>query len=477
MGDPTGFMKYDRQELNKASVKERVTHYNEFTELLPDTEIRTQGARCMECGIPFCHWGCPISNLIPDFNDLIFKGRWDEAIKVLHETNNFPEVTGRVCPAPCENSCVLSINAPAVSIKNIELAIIERAYDEGWVVPKPPKERTGKKVAVIGSGPAGLACADQLNKAGHFVTVYEKNEDVGGLLRFGIPDFKLEKKIVQRRVNLMRDEGIDFETNTHVGVDIKAEYLKKNFDAVVLAGGAEERRDLKVDGRELKGPYQAMEYLAQQNRVNKGVEFSADERIDAKGKNVIILGGGDTGSDCVGTANRQGAKSIKQFELLPEPPIERDWDNPWPHYANIKRTSTSQEEGCERDYCIMTKSFEGKDGVLKKLNAVRLEFGDKDPATGRRPMKEIEGSEFSVDCDLVFFAMGFLGPVQGGMIEELGVDLDQRGNIKTNDKYMSSVKGVFSAGDMRTGQSLVVRAINEGRAAAFSINEWLSVRK
>ncbi|MBF0385824.1 MAG: glutamate synthase subunit beta [Candidatus Omnitrophica bacterium] len=471
MGDTTGFLKYERKEFGKETVAERLRHYCEFVKYPPEVEMQTQGARCMECGIPFCHWGCPISNLIPDWNDLVYKGKWQEAVKYLQETNNFPEFTGRICPAPCENSCVLSINAPAVAIKNIEVAIIEKAFKEGWIKPNLPKVRTGKAVAVVGSGPAGLACADQLNKAGHTVTVYEKNEDIGGLLRLGIPDFKLDKKIVQRRVDIMAAEGVVFKPNTHVGVDIKAQYLRKNHDAVVLSGGAELPRDLAVPGRELKGIYFAMDYLTQQNRVNKGKQFTA-ERIDARGKNVVVIGGGDTGSDCVGTANRQGAKSVKQFELLPEPPVEREWDNPWPHWAFIKRTSTSHEEGCERHYAVLTKAFTGEGGQVKRLEGIKLEFGQKDHS-GRRPMKEIAGSEFSVNCDLVFLAMGFLGPAKNGMLEELGVEIEKSGNVKSDSNYMTNVPGVFACGDLRRGQSLVVWAINEGRTAALSIDRWL----
>ncbi|MDP8212808.1 MAG: glutamate synthase subunit beta [Candidatus Zapsychrus exili] len=473
MGDIKGFMKYERQDLQKEPVEVRLKHWKEFTKDLSEEELKNQSARCMDCGIPFCHWKCPVTNIIPDFNDFVYQGRWKEAVKRLLETNNFPEFTGRVCPAPCENSCVLAINQPAVTIKNIELAIIEKAYREGWIKPNPPKALSGKKVSVVGSGPAGLACADQLRKFGHKVTVYEKNEDVGGILTLGIPDYKLEKRVVERRIELMCQEGVVFRTGAHVGVDIKLEYLRKRDDAVVLTGGAENARGLNVQGKELKGIYQAMEYLTQQNRVNKGNKIDAKTHIVAKGKDVIVLGGGDTGSDCVGTANRQGAKSVKQFEIMPKPPETRADDNPWPEWANIYRESTSHQEGVEQEYCVMTKALTGDNGKLKKLHAVRLEYGEKDPETGRRGFKEIPGSEFEVDCDLVFLAMGFLGPVKDGMIEELGLELTERGNVRTDDDYKTSVEGIFSAGDMRTGQSLVVKAIDEGRSAAESVNNWL----
>ena len=474
VGDITGFMKYTRQDLTKEPVQIRKKHWKEFTKLPVEASLCQQGARCMDCGVPFCHWGCPIANLIPDWNDLVFKGRWQEAFERLYETNNFPEFTGRVCPAPCEDSCVLAINQPAVTIKNIELAIVEKAYEKGWVTPRPPARRTGRKIAVVGSGPSGLACADQLNKAGHLVTVYEKNEEIGGILTLGIPDFKLEKKIVKRRVNLMSQEGVIFKTNAHVGVNVSAKRLKEEYDALVLCGGAESPRDLNVPGRELQGVYQAMFYLMQQNRRNQGKIISAKEEVTAKGKRVIVLGGGDTGSDCVGTANRQGAKSVKQFELLPALPKERKEDNPWPYWAFIKRTSSSQEEGVEQDYCVMTKSLSGENGKLKKLHAVRLEFGPPDPKTCRMSMKEIPGSEFEVECDLVILAMGFLGPVKNGLIGELNVTLDERGNVKTGEDRMTNIPGIFSAGDMRRGQSLVVWAINEGRHAAKCVHGWLT---
>ena len=475
MGDAKGFFKQRPPDFGKEPGQERLKHWNEFSKFLNNDEIRIQGARCMDCGIPFCQSGCPVDNLIPEWNDLVYQDRWQEAIERLFKTNNFPEFTGRICPAPCENACVLGYNFPSVTIKNIELMIIERAYDEGWVKPCPPKKRIGKTVAVIGSGPAGLACADQLNKYGHKVTVYEKNERAGGLLRFGIPDFKMNKRVIDRRLEIMKKEGVEFKTGVHVGKDVKLADLQKTYDAVVLSGGAEAPRDLSVPGRELKGVYFAMEFLAQQNRVNSGLRFEG-ERIDVKGKKVVVIGGGDTGSDCVGTSNRQGALSVKQYEILPRPPKDRSPDNPWPQWAFVERRSSSHEEGVEQDFCVLTKKLSGEGGVLKKLHAVRLEFGEKDPKTGRRSMKEIEGSEFEVECDFIFLAMGFLGPIRTGAVEEIGLELDERGNIKTDKDFMTSVNGVFAAGDVRRGQSLVVWAIKEGRLAAEGVHKFLKAK-
>lgn len=477
MGDVSGFMKYDRVELPKEKAPERIKHWNEFNKELSTDDLKKQGARCMDCGVPFCQSGCPIGNIIPDWNDLVYRDRWQEAIERLHKTNNFPEFTGRVCPAPCENSCVLGINAPPVTIKNIEVSIIEKAYAEGWLKPQPPKHRSKMKVAVVGSGPSGLACADQLNKFGHHVTVYEKNEVCGGLLTLGIPDFKLEKWVVERRLKRMAQEGVKFKTKIHIGVDIPARQLVDNYDAVVLCGGAEQPRDLTVPGRELEGVYFAMDFLTQQNRANLEEKVDIKKRISAEGKKVVVLGGGDTGSDCIGTSIRQGAASVKNYELLARPPKTRDADNPWPNWALIERTSTSHEEGVERDYAIMTKKLSGENGKLKKLHAVRLEFGPKDPATGRRAMKEIPGSEFEVEVDLLLLALGFLGPVKGGMLTELGVELDERGNVKSDKNKMTSVPGVFTAGDMTRGQSLVVWAIHEGRAAAEGVQRFLTAKK
>ena len=477
MGEPKGFLKYPRQDYLRQPVDERLKHWDEFTTLPAEADLQKQGGRCMDCGIPFCQWGCPISNIIPSWNDLVYKGQWKDAIERLHKTNNFPEFTGRICPAPCENSCTLAINDPAVTIKNIELAIIERAYSDDVIKAEPPKIRSGMKVAVVGSGPAGLACADQLNKKGHKVTVYEKNEYVGGLLTLGIPNYKLEKEVVARRVKRMEDEGVVFKTGVNVGVDIDPDELKKQCDAVVLCGGAEEPRDIPIPGRELKGVYFAMDYLAQQTRRVLGAKIDPKQEINAKGKRVVVLGGGDTGADCVGTANRQGAVSVKQFELMPKPPVERAGDNPWPQWALIYRTASSHEEGCERDYSIATKEFTGEGGILKKLHAVRLDWSGKDPATGRSKMKEVPGSEFEVECDLVFLALGFLGPVKAGLLEKFGVGLDGRGNVKAAADKMTSVAGIFTAGDMTRGQSLVVWAINEGRAAAEGVHNYLVNKK
>lgn len=498
MGETKGFMKYDRQEYKKDAVASRVKNFKEFTHLPADKELRSQGARCMDCGVPFCQSGCPIGNIIPDWNDLVYRDRWQEAIQRLHKTNNFPEFTGRVCPAPCENACVLGINALPVTIKNIELSVVEHAYAQGWIVPQSPGHRTGMKVAVIGSGPAGLACADELNKRGHKVTVYEKNEIIGGLLTLGIPDFKLEKWVVARRVERMHKEGVVFKTNTHIGVDIKAQKILDTYDAVVLCGGAEAGRELPVPGRELKGVYQAMYYLPQQNLRNNNYatdKFKAKysehvlqvkplglEEVSAAGKRVVVLGGGDTGSDCVGTAIRQGALSVHQFELMPKPPGQRPADNPWPNWAFILRSSSSHEEGCTRDYSIMTKRLSGSGGALKKLHAVRLQWSKEaaGPALGGAggPMKmnEIPGSEFEMDCDLLLLAMGFLGPVKKGMLEQFGVALDARGNVGADANKMTSVEGVFTAGDMTRGQSLVVWAIHEGRTAALGVHHYLMAK-
>lgn len=475
MGDIKGFMSFDRQEFKKTPVEERIQHFKEFTTLMPDEDIKTQGARCMDCGIPFCSSGCPINNIIPDWNDLVYRGRWKEAMERLAKTNNFPEFTGRVCPAPCENSCVLGINAPAVTIKNIEVSIVERAYEEGWLKPVSIKHRSGKVVAIVGSGPAGLACADQLNRLGHTVTVYEKNEVLGGLLTLGIPEFKMEKWVVERRLKRMAQEGVKFKTGINIGLDIPVQKLISDYDAVVLCGGAEHPRDLPIPGRDLEGVYFAMQFLTQQNRLCLGQKISDHDRISAEGKNVVVIGGGDTGSDCVGTSIRQGAKSVRNFELLERPPKERSNDNPWPKWALIERTSSSHEEGCERIYSVLTKSFEGVDGRLTKLKAIELQWGSPDPLTGRRNMTEIKGSEFEIETDLVLLAMGFLGPVKNGMLEQLGVELTERGNVKSDANKMTSIPGVFTAGDMTRGQSLVVWAIQEGRAAAEGVHQFLKL--
>ncbi|MCF6269814.1 MAG: glutamate synthase subunit beta [Melioribacteraceae bacterium] len=472
MGEVKGFLKYNRLELKKESVENRITHYNEFLQPLTEEELKTQGARCMDCGIPFCQSGCPIDNLIPEWNDLVYRDRWQDAAKRLLSTNNFPEFTGRVCPAPCETSCVVSINRPAVTIKNIEKSIIEKAFNDGYIKPNPPKNRTGKQVAVVGSGPAGLASADQLNKRGHSVTLFEKNEVLGGLLTLGIPDYKLDKNIVERRINLMKLEGVEFKINCDIGKDIKLSELQKNFDAVVLCSGAEEPRDLKVEGRELDGIHFAMDFLKQQNRRN-GNRNVIEKEISAKGKNVVVIGGGDTGSDCIGTSIRQGAKSVINLELMPQLPSERAKGNPWPDWALIDRVSTSIEEGCKREFAVMTKAFLGKDGNIEKLKIVKLKFGFPDPKTGRRSMTEIPNSEFEIEADLVILALGFLGTVKNNLLDELKIATDQRSNVIGDKGYMTNLNGIFTAGDMRVGQSLVVRAINEGRNVAESIDEYL----
>jgi glutamate synthase (NADPH/NADH) small chain len=435
---------------------------------------REQAARCMDCGVPFCHTGCPVNNLIPDWNDLVYNGRWEAAIRRLHATNNFPEFTGRICPAPCEAACVLGINQPPVSIKLMERSIVERAWDEGWIHPEPPEENTGKRVAVVGSGPSGLAAAQQLRRAGHSVTVYEKNDRIGGLLRYGIPNFKLEKWVVDRRLRQMKDEGVQFVTNAHVGVNISVEDLRQQYDAILLCGGSEQPRDLKIPGRELKGIHFAMEFLPQQNRRTEGdpeekIVSDPSKSILATGKRVIIIGGGDTGADCLGTSHRQGAKSIHQFEIMPMPPLERSPRTPWPLWPLQLRTESSHEEGGIRDWSINSMKFTGDEqGNVKKLHAVRV---------GAPPKFEaVADSEFTLDADLVLLAMGFLGPVKSGMIEQLGLELDKRGNVATND-FMTSVDGVFAAGDMRRGQSLVVWAINEGRKAAAAVSKYLATKK
>ena len=481
MGKPTGFKEIPRELPKRRPVELRILDWNEIYTPFADEKLRAQGARCMDCGIPFCHNGCPLGNIIPEWNDLVYKNRWREAIDMLHKTNNFPEWTGRICPAPCEEACVLGINERPVTIKNIEYEIIEHAWKKGWIKPEPPPVRTGKTVAVIGSGPAGLACAAQLNKAGHTVTVFERADRVGGLLTYGIPQFKLEKKFIDRRVKLMADEGVTFKTNANVGFNVKVEELRRDFDAIVLCGGATKARDLPVPGRELKGVHYAMEYLPQSNKATLGDDVPG--QIHAKGKHVVILGGGDTGADCLGTAVRQGCASVHQFELLPKPPDSRDGTGvaPWPYWPMIYRTSSAHEEAEKllspdiRDFSINTKAFSGEDGVVKKLHGVRLEW-TKDPQTGRPTMKEIAGSEFEMQCDLCLLAMGFLGPEQDGPVGQLGLKLDQRGNVVADENYMTSVPGVFAAGDLRRGQSLVVWAISEGRQAARGVDEFLMGR-
>jgi glutamate synthase (NADPH) small chain len=468
MGKVTGFIEYPRELPPRRPVSERVNDWFEIYREFPEERVQAQGARCMDCGVPFCHNGCPLNNIIPDWNDLAYKGRWEEAIRRLHATNNFPEFTGRICPAPCEASCVLGINEPPVTIRQIEKSVIEHAWSAGWIRPEPPAEETGQRVAVIGSGPAGLAAAQQLRRAGHKVTVYEKNEKAGGLLRFGIPNFKLEKHIVERRLQQMADEGVEFLTNAHVGVNVPVADLRRNYDALLLAGGAEQPRDLPVPGRELKGIHYAVDYLSQQNRRCEGINLHVAEEIVATAKRVVIIGGGDTGADCLGTAHRQHPKSVHQFELLPIPPAERSSSTPWPLWPMQLRTESSHEEGGIRDWSVSTTAFHGNEaGHVTGLAAVRV---------GPPPKFEpIAGSEFFLPCDLVLLAMGFVGPVRSGLLGQLGVKLDQRGNVATDESYMSSVAGVFAAGDMRRGQSLVVWAIQEGRQAAHGIDAYLRV--
>jgi glutamate synthase (NADPH/NADH) small chain len=479
MGKPTGFLEFQRISESYEKAETRVKHYREFIPHLSDEQARTQGARCMDCGIPFCNNGCPVNNLIPDWNDLVYRGKWQEAITALHSTNNFPEFTSRICPAPCEAACTLNIPQTPVGIKSIERAIIDKAGENGWVVPQPAAKKTGKKIAVVGSGPAGLAAAQQLARAGHAVTVFEKNDRIGGLLRYGIPDFKLDKRLIDWRMAQMKVEGVKFVTGTMVtgaalpkGIvndakkTVGAEQLQKDFDAVVLAGGSENPRDLPVPGRDLKGVHFALEFLIPQN---KQVAGDRPNPINVKGKHVLVIGGGDTGSDCVGTSNRHGAASITQIELLPRPPEQENGDLTWPYWPLKMRTSSSHDEGCARDWAIGTKEFIGEKGVLKAVKAVRLEWKD-----GR--MSEVAGSEFEIPADYVFLAMGFVSPV-GGVLDAFGVDRDNRGNARADTEggksYATSVKGVFAAGDMRRGQSLVVWAIREGRQCARSVDQYL----
>jgi glutamate synthase (NADPH/NADH) small chain len=466
MGELGGFMRIHRVNGPKRPIPERVNDFREYQETLPDSQLREQGARCMECGIPFCHSGCPLGNLIPDWNDLVYRDRWKDAIDALHATNNFPEFTGRICPAPCEAACVLDINDDPVTIKQIEVSIIDRAYEEGWVRPQPPPVRSGRTVAVIGSGPAGLAAAAELNKFGHEVTVFERNDRVGGLLTYGIPDFKLEKWVVQRRVDLLAAEGVKFECGVNAGVDVTGDELRERFDAVVVCIGSTIPRDLPVPGRDLDGIHFAMEYLEQRNRFVAG-EYPDGTPITAAGKHVVIIGGGDTGADCLGNSHREGAASITQFELLPEPPPERPDDvTPWPRWPMIMRTSPAHEEGGERRFSVMTTEFTGEGGHVKLLHG--HEVG---PAPS---FDKIEGTEFTLNADLVLLAMGFLHPQQEGLLEQLGVERDARGNVDATVRdYASSVPGVFAAGDARRGQSLVVWAINEGRQAARSCDSYL----
>jgi len=471
MGDPKGFIKITRKEAGYRPVEERIDDYGEVEQVLNEVDRKLQASRCMDCGVPFCHWACSTSSKVPEWQDALYRGDWLLASEILHSTNSFPEFTGRVCPALCEKSCVLAIHEEAVTIRENEVAVVEKAFALGHIKPRIPEKRTGKKVAIIGSGPAGLSVADLLNQAGHSVTVFEKDEACGGLLRFGIPDFKLNKRVIDRRLNIFREEGIKFKTGVFVGVDVKGEELLKEYDAVVLAIGAMQPRDLPVEGRDLKGVHFALEFLTQQNRVNRGEQISEEERIHAKDKNVLVIGGGDTGSDCVGTSNRHRAKSVTQIEILPKPPEKRSPDNPWPYWPTVLKTSTSHEEGCERYWSMNTKRFIGENGVLKQTEVVEVEW-NKDE-NGRWQMTEKPETTRIIDTDLVFLALGFVHPVHEGLVKEFGLELDERGNVKVDSNYQTSVDKVFAAGDAASGASLVVKAIDQGRGAAEKIHYFL----
>ncbi|UZR30158.1 glutamate synthase subunit beta [Methylococcus mesophilus] len=474
MGKPTGFMEIARQDRRYTLVADRIQHYREFVVPLSEDEISRQGARCMDCGIPYCHQGCPINNIIPDWNDLVYQGNWEEAIEVLHSTNNFPEFTGRICPAPCEAACTLNLNDEPVTIKTIECSIVDKAWEEHRIRPQIPLKRTDKRVAVVGSGPAGLACAQQLARAGHGVVVYEKADRIGGLLRYGIPDFKMEKHLIDRRIAQMQAEGVIFRPNSHIGANIPISRLMADFDAIVLAGGSEKPRDLPVPGRELGGIHFAMAFLKQQNQRVAGDPLDEAEGILATDKHVIVIGGGDTGSDCIGTSIRQGAASVVQLEILPRPPAKEDKGLTWPNWPNRLRTSSSQEEGCERRWSVATKSFSGENGAVTEIHCIEVSWKQEG---GRWVMEEIPGSEFTLKADLVLLAMGFVHPVQEGLLQEAGVRLDERGNVQADiQSYRTSVDKIFAAGDMRRGQSLVVWAIREGRQAARAVDEFLMGR-
>ena len=471
MGKPTGFIEIRRSKAHTRPIDVRIRDWKEVYLVEADADMRQQGARCMDCGIPFCHQGCPLGNLIPDWNDLVFKNRWQPAIERLHATNNFPEFTGRLCPAPCEGSCVLGISDDPVTIKSIELAIVERAFEEGWIRPQPPAVRTGRRVAVVGSGPAGLAAADQLNRAGHAVTVFERADRIGGLLRYGIPEFKMEKRLLDRRLALMNQEGVVFRAGVNIGADMPASELRRDFDAIVLCGGATAPRDLPIAGRSLGGIHFAVDYLTQQNRRCEGDHVPPAEIVSAEGRHVVIIGGGDTGADCLGTAHRQGALSVSQFELMPRPPDTRAEDNPWPQWPAIFRTSAAHEEGGERLYSVSTERFVGDaDGRVTAIQAVR---GETVREAGRMRFVPVPGSEFEVKADLVLLAMGFLGPERGGLLSELGVRMTDRGTVWRDANWMTSESGVFAAGDLQRGQSLIVWAIADGRSAARGVDVFL----
>ncbi len=471
MGDPRGFMTVTRKEAGYRPSKERIYDFGEVEQTLNEKDRRLQASRCMDCGIPFCHWGCPVGSKIPEWQDAVYKGNKAEAYYILHSTNSFPEITGRICPAPCEKSCVLAIHEEAVTIRENECSTVEQAFDAGIIVANPPKSRTGKKVAVIGSGPAGLSAADLLNRAGHLVTVFEKQDAIGGLLRYGIPDFKLNKRIIDRRLDLFAEEGVIFKTNIAVGTDVSKDELLAEYDAVVLAIGAEQPRDLPIEGRELDGVHFAMDFLTQQNKVVSGQVISDEVRLLAKDKNVLVIGGGDTGSDCVGTSVRQKAATITQIEILPKPGEKRDDNNPWPYWPNTLRTSSSHQEGCERRWSLSTKRFIGENGKLKQAELVQVEW-NKDE-NGRWAMSEVPGTSEIVEVELALLSMGFTQPVHVGLLEQLGVDFDQRGNVKVDDKKQTSVEKIFAAGDAEKGASLVVHAIEAGKVAAKNVDDFL----
>ena len=471
MAKPTGFMEYERREVPYRPVSERVRDYFEMELPLPEETLLEQAARCMDCGIPFCHGvGCPLANRIPEFNDLVYRGRWREACENLHATNNFPEITARICPAPCETACTLGINDKPVLIRHIEYQVVERGFSQGWIKPQPPEKKTGKRVAIVGSGPAGLAAAQQLARAGHDAVVFEKDDESGGILRYGIPDFKLDKMILERRLAQLRAEGVQFQTNVLVGQDVSARYLQDRFDAVCLTMGTHRPRDLKVEGRELANVVFALDYLRQQNRVCAGAKIEPEKLIRAQDKIVVIIGGGDTGSDCVGTAQRQGAKEIHQLEILPKPPEQRSVDNPWPQWPQILRTSSSQEEGCRRRWCVRTRKLSGQNGRVTQLHGVQVDW-NQGPSGWE--MTEIGGTEFTMPVELVVLAMGFEHVIHEGLIEQLDVELDQRGNVVVDANNMTNVEGIFAAGDAVRGASLVVWAISSGREAAAGIDKWL----
>jgi len=476
MGKITGFMEFTRELPKKRKVEDRIGDYKELYLPVSEEKKQEQASRCMNCGIPFCHTGCPLGNLIPDWNDLVYRGDWKHALSELHATNNFPEFTGRLCPAPCEEACVLGIHEPAVTIEEIEKSIIEKGFAEGWVKPEPPESRTGKKVAVIGSGPSGLACAQQLNRAGHTVVVLERADRIGGLLRYGIPHFKMEKWVIDRRLEIMEAEGIEFRTNVHVGEDVTKEDLENEYDAVVFCGGATKSRDLPIEGRELDGVHFAMEFLPQSNSRVEGDDVMAkglwEKELLATGKNVIVIGGGDTGSDCIGTSIRQGAESVENFELMPMPPVGRPENQPWPFWPMKLRVSTSHEEGCERHYSILTKRFLGENGKLTGLETIQIEMVT--PEGGGRPqINEMEGTEKIWPCEMAILALGFVAPETGTIVAQYGCELDSRGNVKIDDNWMSTTEGFFAAGDAQRGQSLIVWAISDGRECAVSVDEYL----